>query len=93
VAQLFGSGGLILWLRHGETEIDPLPFPGPGIDPEHLPHVFNRYWQARRTAHMGTELGLAIAKGIVEPHSGRIWAESQPGQGSMFCVELPPCPE
>ena len=65
---------------------------GPGIDDEHLPHIFNRYWQAKRTAHMGTGLGLAIARGIVEAHRGRIWVDSVVGQGSTFCVELPPCP-
>ena len=62
---------------------------GPGIDEEHLPHVFNRYWQAKRTAHMGTGLGLAIAKGIVEAHHGRIWVESKVGHGSSFCFEVP----
>ena len=62
---------------------------GPGIDDDHLPHVFNRYWQAKRTAHMGTGLGLAIAKGIVEEHHGRIWVESRPGHGSTFSFELP----
>lgn len=62
---------------------------GPGIDEEHLPHVFNRYWQAKRTAHMGTGLGLAIAKGIVEAHQGRISVESKPGEGSTFSFELP----
>ena len=66
---------------------------GPGIDSDHLPHVFNRYWQAKQTAHMGTGLGLAIAKGIVEAHHGRIWVESRVGVGSTFSFELPPCTE
>jgi PAS domain S-box-containing protein len=66
---------------------------GPGIDDEHLPHVFNRYWQAKRTAHMGTGLGLAIAKGIVEAHRGRIWVQSEVGHGSTFSFELPRVPD
>jgi signal transduction histidine kinase len=62
---------------------------GPGIAPENLPHVFNPYWQARQTARLGAGLGLAIAKGIVEAHGGRIWAVSTPGRGSTFAFALP----
>ncbi len=62
---------------------------GPGIPPEHLDHVFDRYWQARSTAKLGAGLGLSIAKGIVEAHGGRIWAESPPGSGAQFNFTLP----
>jgi PAS domain S-box-containing protein len=62
---------------------------GPGIPPEHLPHVFDRYWQAKSTAKLGTGLGLSIAKGIVEAHGGRIWVESKPGEGASFIFTLP----
>ena len=61
---------------------------GPGIAPEALPRVFDRYWQAKETAHLGTGLGLAIAKGIVEAHGGQIWAKSTVGQGSTFFFSL-----
>ncbi|HEX6371902.1 MAG TPA: ATP-binding protein [Longimicrobium sp.] len=62
---------------------------GPGIEREHLPRLFDRFWQARRGARSGAGLGLAIAKSIVEAHGGQIWAESDPGQGSTFHFTLP----
>ena len=62
---------------------------GSGIAPADLPHVFDRYWQARATARMGSGLGLAIAKGIVVAHGGRIWVESRRGSGSTFYFTLP----
>ncbi|HEV3052644.1 MAG TPA: hybrid sensor histidine kinase/response regulator [Longimicrobium sp.] len=62
---------------------------GPGISAEHLPHVFDRFWQARSTRRAGAGLGLAIARGVVEAHGGRIWASSEPGQGTTFEFTLP----
>lgn len=63
---------------------------GPGIAPEQLPRIFDRYWHAdTRESRQGAGLGLYIAKGIVEHHGGRIWAESAPGQGSTFYFTLP----
>ncbi|QRK10260.1 GAF domain-containing protein [Archangium violaceum] len=62
---------------------------GTGIRPEALPHVFERYWQAKDAESRGTGLGLTIAKGIVEAHGGRIWARSEWGQGSTFTFSLP----
>lgn len=62
---------------------------GPGIPPEHLPHVFDRYWQARETARHGTGLGLAIAKGIIDGHKGRIWIESKVGEGTKVHFTVP----
>jgi PAS domain S-box-containing protein len=62
---------------------------GPGIPPEQVPHIFGRFWQARSSDRRGIGLGLAIAKGIVEAHNGRIWVESQVGVGSTFYFTLP----
>ena len=62
---------------------------GPGIAPAHLPHIFSRYWQAADKAHLGTGLGLFIARTIVESHGGRLEVESRLGEGSAFSVHLP----
>lgn len=61
---------------------------GKGIAPEQLPRVFDRYWQSSRTDRQGAGLGLAIAKGIVETHGGRIWIESKPGEGTTASFTL-----
>jgi len=62
---------------------------GPGIPQKNLKDIFNPYWQAKRTARLGAGLGLPIAKGIVEAHGGRIWAESEPEKGTTFYFTLP----
>lgn len=62
---------------------------GPGIPHEHLPHIFNPYWQAKRTERQGAGLGLPIARGIVESHGGKIWVESEDGSGTRFFFTLP----
>jgi signal transduction histidine kinase len=62
---------------------------GPGIPPEQVPHLFGAFWQARHADRRGLGLGLAIARGIVEAHGGRIWVESEVGQGTTFTFTLP----
>ncbi len=62
---------------------------GPGIEPAQLPHVFDRFWQAKDTPKAGSGLGLAICRGIIEQHNGRIWVESTPGVGTRFSFTLP----
>lgn len=61
---------------------------GPGISGEHLPHVFDRFWQGHAADRRGIGLGLAICKAIVEAHGGRIWVESQAGKGATFLFTL-----
>jgi PAS domain S-box-containing protein len=77
-------------MRAGEALISVRDF-GPGIDSEHMPHLFDRFYRAT-TRSSGLGLGLYISRILVEAHGGRIWAESQPGQGSTFTVALPPHP-
>lgn len=62
---------------------------GPGIAPEDVERIFDRFWQAKRAKHLGTGLGLAIAKGIILAHGGQIWAESEIGKGSTFFFTVP----
>jgi signal transduction histidine kinase len=62
---------------------------GRGIPADQLPRVFDRYWQSSRTDRQGAGLGLAISKGIVEAHGGRIWLESKPAEGTTVSFTLP----
>lgn len=63
---------------------------GPGIPKDELGRIFEKFHRGPGTRKtQGTGLGLAICKDIVEAHGGRIWAESEPGAGSVFTVTLP----
>ena len=66
---------------------------GIGIPPEHLPHIFNRFYRvekSRSRAGGGSGIGLTIAKHLVEAHGGRIWAQSAGiGRGSIFAFTIP----
>ncbi|MBU8894705.1 PAS domain-containing protein [Corallococcus sp. M34] len=62
---------------------------GAGIEPAALPHVFDRFWQARHARKAGAGLGLAIVKSVVEAHGGLVQVESPPGQGATFAFTLP----
>ncbi|GII97283.1 sensor histidine kinase [Sinosporangium siamense] len=78
-----GAGGTAVVQVHDE---------GVGIDPGHLPYVFDRFYRAdpsRSRAHGGTGLGLAIAAALVEAHGGRIEVASVAGRGTTFRVLLP----
>ena len=65
---------------------------GIGISESDLPRVFDRYWQSTRTNRHGAGLGLAIAKGIIEGHGGRISLESRPELGTTVQFTLPVVP-
>lgn len=65
---------------------------GEGIPPEHLPHIFERFYRAdssRSNLSGGAGIGLAIVKAIVDMHGGQIRAESEPGRGARFVIGLP----
>ena len=73
---------------------------GEGIAPEHVAHVFERFWRAdparsrsrgkgETQLGSGTGLGLAVAQSLVEAQGGRIWVESTLGEGTVFHFTLP----
>lgn len=62
---------------------------GPGIPPDELPHVFERYWRSKTSAASGLGLGLFIAKSLIEAQNGRLSVESGVGRGATFTVALP----
>jgi len=65
---------------------------GPGVAPDELDRIFERFYRteaSRARNEGGSGLGFAIAKSLVEKHNGRIWAESQPGEGLTVVIQLP----
>jgi len=79
-------------VRSGSEAVVTISDTGAGIAPEHLPHVFDRFWRAdpareRRTG--GSGLGLAIARQIVSDHGGTIEVASEVGKGTSFTIRLP----
>ena len=91
-----------IWVRSWEnrgTVFISVEDTGIGIAPHNLSLIFEDYQQITATAHMdlklerrrhlGTGLGMSIAKALVELHGGRIWVESEQGKGSIFTFTLP----
>ena len=87
--EAMGSGGRLtvateerpenqIEIRIGDT--------GPGIAPEHMPHVFEPFFTTKSS---GTGLGLAVTQRIIQEHSGAISVDSRPGQGTTFSILLP----
>jgi signal transduction histidine kinase len=62
---------------------------GIGISPEHLPRIFDRFWQAKESAYKGIGLGLAISKALTEAQGGTISVRSIEGQGTSVLFTLP----
>ncbi len=83
------SGKLLIKTEHTDNIIQ-ISFKdnGPGITKENLEHIFNPFFTTREVGQ-GTGLGLSVCHGIITEHKGRIWAESEPGKGATFIVELP----
>jgi signal transduction histidine kinase len=75
--------------RRGDVVEFAVADTGSGIDPEHLPHVFDRFWRVRGRRRDGTGLGLWIVKGLVEAHGGKVSVDTTPGSGSTFRFTLP----
>ena len=65
---------------------------GMGLAKEDLPHVFDRFWQARKSQRGGAGLGLAIVSGIVQAHGGCLWSRASSAEGALSS-SLPPAPE
>lgn len=89
-----GGAVTISALDHGQEVQITISDTGVGIPPEHLPHVFTRFYRVdksrSRGAGGGSGIGLTIAKHLVEAHGGRIWVESEgEGRGSRFSFTVP----
>jgi two-component system OmpR family sensor kinase/two-component system sensor histidine kinase BaeS len=87
------DGGLVTChLAYGEKVVFTIHDSGPGIPPEALPHVFDRFYRAdksRSRAEGGTGLGLAIARQLAEAHGGTLTAANHSQGGALFTLTLP----
>ncbi|MDY6796063.1 MAG: ATP-binding protein [Actinomycetota bacterium] len=87
------GGSVTLGVEEGEGEVTVcVRDSGPGIEEEELPFIFERFYRTDRSRTRdtgGTGLGLSIARGLVEAHGGRIWAESEAGVGTTVFFTLP----
>jgi PAS domain S-box-containing protein len=85
------GGRIAVGVKSGEHEVlFSVADTGRGVAPEHMPHIFDRFWQvATREKRLGAGLGLPITRGLVEAHGGRIWVESALGRGSTFFFTIP----
>jgi signal transduction histidine kinase len=72
------NGHMRLWVQDS----------GSGIQGEDLPHIFERFYRGRNVSSPGSGLGLSIVASLVQAHGGKVWAESEQGQGAKFFVEL-----
>ncbi|MCS6319437.1 MAG: HAMP domain-containing protein [Nitrospira sp.] len=87
------GGSVTVQLRRCDESIEiAVRDTGPGIEAEHLPFLFDRFYRvdkARARESGGVGLGLAIVKGIVEAHGGTVFVDTEPGKGSQFTIRLP----
>ncbi|SKA09753.1 Signal transduction histidine kinase [Marinactinospora thermotolerans DSM 45154] len=76
----------------GEAVVIEVADTGEGIAPEHLPHVFDRFWRAEKSRNRrtgGSGLGLAIVRNLAELHGGTAEVAAEPGRGAVFTLRLP----
>ncbi|MDQ3388770.1 MAG: GAF domain-containing sensor histidine kinase [Gemmatimonadota bacterium] len=85
------SGGKITVALHADEQEARVSVAdtGAGIPAEHLPRLFDQFWRGRGDSLEGAGLGLAITRGIVDAHGGRIWVESVVGEGTTVHFTLP----
>jgi signal transduction histidine kinase/ActR/RegA family two-component response regulator len=84
------EGAIRVEVRRADREVRfAVKDSGPGIAPEELSRIFQKYWQRPQGGRGGVGLGLHIAKTLVDAHGGRIWVESQVGKGSTFFFTMP----
>lgn len=87
-----GTEVLVSARRAGRELVISVTDQGPGIPPDEQTRVFDRMYRIKQRLTPGVEgmgLGLSICRRLVEAHGGRIWVESESGQGSTFCFTLP----
>ncbi|HYI14974.1 MAG TPA: ATP-binding protein [Thermomicrobiales bacterium] len=87
-----GGAVQVSWVVEAESAFVTVTDNGVGIEPQHLPHVFERFYRvdkARSRGDGGTGLGLAISRWIAEAHGGEITAVSTPGHGTSVTIRLP----
>jgi signal transduction histidine kinase len=94
-AEKFGAPGrpiTITGRRHDGDIVISVHNEGPGFPPERADEIFAKSIRLGGAVR-GRGWGLYVAKAIVDAHSGRLWAESAPGQGATFFIRLPALPE
>jgi heavy metal sensor kinase len=92
--QAGGEVSVTAWRRNGEVGVT-VRDNGPGVPADARAHIFDRFYRAdpaRRRKGSGSGLGLAICREIAEAHHGRVWVESEQGEGSSFSLSLPGTP-
>jgi signal transduction histidine kinase len=78
----------VYWERRGQAVELRIADNGPGIAAQELQHIFDPFYTTK-APNRGIGLGLSICHDIVSRHEGQIWARSEPGRGTEFCVSIP----
>ena len=86
-----GGGHVEVMLRRNAERVEiAVRDTGPGIPPEEVPHLFDRFYRSDRSRHLpGNGLGLSLARAVAHAHGGDILVESIPGTGTTFTLSLP----